>query len=179
MFEIEVRDTKIPIVSFIKTIADKLLHFLKHIGVIFLELFNPEKWSWPHWVFTIIFLTILVLMFLNSLAGGFKGIWIYKKSIFGFLITILIFTYLIIIIITYVHNVRIVTEYDFINKTLKHIMYFISLMLLGIIFSIILSPKGMGRIINPLIYIKDCIIVIFVLSFIVFSYNLLLLVLLE
>ena len=119
MFELEVRDTNIPIVSFLRTFIDRILHFFKHIGVIFLELFDPNKWSWPHWVFTIVFLIILALMLINSLAGSVRGIWIYKKSIFLFLITMLIFIYFIIIIVTYANNVKVTSEYDILTNSLS------------------------------------------------------------
>ena len=179
MFELEVRDTKIPIVSFLRTFTDRILHFFKHIGGIFLELFDPNKWNWPHWVFTIVFLIILALMLINSLAGSVKGIWIYKKSIFLFLISMLIFIYFIIIIVTYANNVRVTSEYDILNKTVQYIHYFVVLMIFGFIFSCILAPGGIKRLIYPLIYLKDCILIIFILSFIFFSYNMILLVILE
>ena len=179
MFELEVRDTKIPIVSFLRSFTEKILHFFKHIGVIFLELFDPNKWNWPHWVFTIVFLIILALMLINSLAGSVKGIWIYKKSIFLFLISMLIFIYFIIIIVTYANNVKVTSEYDILNKTVQYINYFIVLMIFGFIFSFVLAPSGINRLINPLIYLKDCILIIFILSFIFFSYNMILLVILE
>ena len=179
MFELEVRDTKIPIVSFLRTFTDKILHFFKHIGGIFLELFNPTKWSWPHWIFAIVFIIIISLMIINSIAGSVKGIWIYKKSIFLFLISILIFIYFVIITVTYANNVKITSEYDILNKSLQYIHYFVVLMIFGFIFSCVLAPGNINRLINPLIYLKDCILVIFILSFIFFSYNIILLVILE
>ena len=179
MFELEVRDTKIPIVSFLRTFVERILHFLRHVVDIFLELFNPTKWSWPHWIFVIVFLIILALMLINSLAGIVNGIWIYKSSIFLFLISLLIFIYFIIITVTFANNVKVKSEYDVLNKTLQYINYFVVLMLFGIIFSIILAPKGISKLTNPLIYLKDCILIIFVLSFILFSYNMILLVILE
>lgn len=179
MFELEVRDTKIPIVSFLTTFIGKILHFFKHIGTIFLDLFNPNKWTWLHWIFIIVFLIILALMLINNLAGSINGLWIYKKSIFLFLISILIFIYFVIIILTYANNVKVTSEYDILNKTLQYIHYFIILMIFGIIFSCILAPSGINKLINPLIYLKDCILIIFVLSFIFFSYNTILLVILE
>jgi hypothetical protein len=179
MFELTVRDTKIPIVTFLRTFTDKILHFFKHIAGIFLELFNPNKWKWPHWVFTIIFLIFLALMIINSLMGTIKGIWIYKKSVFVFLIVMLIFIYFIIIIVTYANNVQITSEYDILNKTVKYINYFVVLMIFGLIFSCVLAPGGINKLIYPLIYLKDCIVIIFILSFIFFSYNMILLVILE
>jgi hypothetical protein len=179
MFQIEVGDTEIPIVSFFKKITAKIIHFLKHVGKAFLDLFNPREWKWPQWIFAGIFILILVLMILSSIASGLKGIWIYKKSIFVFLISVVILLYFLIIVVSYVSNVRVTTEYDIINKTLQYIQWFIALMFLGIIFSIILAPNGVNTLINPLIYMKDCILVIFVLSFISFCYNMILLVVIE
>ena len=179
MFEVEVRDTKIPVVTFLKTLTTNILHFFKHIGGIIVQLFDPNEWNWAHWVFTIIFLIIIVLMILNSLAGAVRGVWIYKSSIFLFLISILIFIYFIIIIVTYANNVKFTSKYDILNKTVKYIHYFVVLMIFGIIFSCILAPGGIDRIMNPLIYLKDCILIIFVISFIFFSYNMILLVILE
>jgi hypothetical protein len=179
MFELEVRDTKIPIVSFLRNFVEKILHFLRHVVDIFLELFNPTKWSWLHWIFVIVFLIILALMLINCLAGIVNGIWIYKSSIFLFLISLLIFIYFIIITVTISYNIKVKSEYDILNKTLQYINYFVVFMLFGIIFSIILAPSGIGKLTNPLIYLKDCILIIFVLSFILFSYNMILLVILE
>ena len=179
MFELEDRDTKIPIVSFLRKFVEKILHFLRHVVDIFLELFNPTKWSWLHWIFVIVFLIILALMLINCLAGIVNGIWIYKSSIFLFLISLLIFIYFIIITVTISYNIKVKSEYDILNKTLQYINYFVVLMLFGIIFSIILAPSGIGKLTNPLIYLKDCILIIFVLSFILFSYNMILLVILE
>ena len=118
-------------------------------------------------------------MLINCLAGIVNGIWIYKSSIFLFLISLLIFIYFIIITVTFANNVKVKSEYDVLNKTLQYINYLIVLMLFGIIFSIILAPNGISKLINPLIYFKDCILIIFVLSFILFSYNMILLVILE
>lgn len=179
MFEIEVHDTKIPVISFLKKNIEKILHFFKHVVHIFLELFNPTKWSWQHWIFLIVFLMILALMFINSLASIVKGIWIYKKNIFIFLISIIIFIYFIIFTITYANNIKVTSEYDVINKVFIYIHYLVILMIFGTIFSIILAPNDINKFINPLIYIKDCILIIFILSFILCSYNMILLVILE
>lgn len=179
MFQVEVSDTKIPVVTFLKTLGTGIVNFFKHIGVIILQLFDPNEWNWAHWVFTIIFLIIIALMILNSLSGAVRGIWTYKSSIFLFLISILIFIYFIIIIVTYSNNVKFTSKYDILNKTVQYIHYFVVLMIFGIIFSCILAPGGIDRIINPLKYFKDCILIIFVLSFIFFSYNMILLVILE
>jgi cytochrome b561 len=179
MFEIEVRDTKIPIVSFLRTLVDKILHFFKHLGKIFLEFFNPTKWSWPHWIFAIVFIIILALGLVNSFAGVGSAFWIYKKSIMFFLISMLIFIYFIIITVTYANNITFKSEYDILNKTFKYIHYFVVLMLFGIVFSGILAPNGINKLIYPFIYLKDCIIIVFVISFIIFFYNMILLVILE
>ena len=179
MFEIEFSDTKIPMIEFLRTITKELLKYLKFIGKAFLQLFDPTKWTWVHWVFSIIIIIILILMIINNLVGSLNGFWIYKSNIFLFLISILIFIYFIIIVVSYVYNLKVVTEYDIINQTLKYIQYLVALMFLGIIFSIILAPKGIEKLTNPLIYIKDCLLIIFVLSLILFSYNMIILVVLE
>lgn len=179
MFEIEVRDTKIPIVSFLRTFVEKILHFFKHLGKIFLQLFDPNEWAWPHWIFAIVFILILALMLINALTSSAQGIWIYKKSIFFFLISMLIFIYFIIITVTYTNNITFKSEYDILNKTFNYIHYFIVLMIFGIIFSFILAPDGVSKLTNPFIYLKDCIIIILVISFIIFCYNMILLVILE
>ena len=91
----------------------------------------------------------------------------------------LIFIYFIIIIITYSNNITFRSEYDIINNTLIYIRYFIVLMIFGFVFSIILGPYGIGKITNPMIYLKDCITIIFIISFITFFYNMILLIILE
>lgn len=179
MFEIEIRDTKIPIITFLKTFVNKILDFFKNIINVFLKLFDLKEWTWIHWIFVIIFIIIIFIMLINSLSGIVNGVRIYKNSIFIFLISLLIFIYLIIIIVSIAYNVKVTSEYNILNKTLEYINFFVILMLFGIIFSIILAPYGINRLINPLIYLKDCILIIFVLSFILFSYNMILLVILE
>ena len=51
MFEVEVRDVNIPIVTFLKSLDERILIFLKHVGQFILDLFNTAKWSWIHWFF--------------------------------------------------------------------------------------------------------------------------------
>lgn len=179
MFEVEVRDVNIPIVSFLKTLDEKILDFLKHVGEFILDLFNTAKWSWIHWFLFIVFIIILAILLINSLADIINGFWIYKGSIFFFLIYILIFILFIIIIIIYSNNITIKSEYDIIDKTLYYINIFIGLLIFGFIFSIILGPYGLGKITNPIIYLKDCITIIFIISFIIFFYNMIILILLE
>lgn len=179
MFEVVVRDIKIPIVTFLTTLVEKILNFFKYVFNIIIQLFNVTKWTWIHWIFFIVFLIILAILLINSLADIINGFWIYKESIFLFLISMLIFIHFIIIIITYSNNITFKSEYDIINKTLNYIHYFIVLMIFGFVFSIILGPYGLGKITNPIIYLKDCITIIFIISFIIFFYNMILLIILE
>lgn len=179
MFEVVIRDINIPIVTFLKTLVEKILNLFKYIFNIIIQLFNATKWSWIHWSFFIVFLIILAILLINSLADIINGFWIYKENIFLFLISMLIFIYFIIIIITYSNNITFRSEYDIINNTLIYIRYFIVLMIFGFVFSIILGPDGIGKITNPMIYLKDCITIIFIISFIIFFYNMILLIILE
>lgn len=174
MFEVVVRDVNIPIVTHLN-----ILHFLRYVGEFILDLFNPAKWSWIHWFLFIVFMIILAILLINSLADITNGFWIYKGRIFIFLIYILIFILFIIIIINYSNNIKIKSENDIIDITLQYINIFISLIIFGFIFSIILAPKGFGNIKNPIIYLKDCITIIFIISFIIFFYNMIILILLE
>ena len=61
------------------------------------------------------------------------------------------------------NDIKVTSEYDILNKTVQYIHYFVVLMIFGFIFSCILAPGGIKRLIYPLIYLKDCILIIFIL----------------
>jgi hypothetical protein len=76
-------------------------------------------------------------------------------------------------------NTTVVSEYNFLNIFLEKIRYIISLIAFGFFVSFILAPSGSGKIKIPLLYLKDAIIVIFILSFILLLYNVILLYVIE
>ena len=179
MFKVEFKEAEIPIVTFLNHIFGRITHFLKHIFFGFLDLLNPSKWTWFHWIFTIIFLTILLFMILIGIIGALRGLVVHRKVVIIFLVILLIFIYLTIMIVYYAHNVRIVTDNVVLDTILEPMQFVFALMFLGIIFSIILTPKGIGRVLNPIIYVKDCIITLLVLSFIILGYTQIILFILE
>jgi hypothetical protein len=179
MFKVEFKDAEIPIVTFLNHIFGRITHFLKHIFFGFLDLLNPTNWSWIHWVFTGILGIILLIMILIGIIGTLRGLVVHRKVVVIFLVILLIFIYLTIIIVFYANNVRIKTDYAFLDTILEPMQFVFGLMFMGIIFSIILSPKGIGTVLTPIIYIKDCIITLLVLSFIVLGYSQIILFILE
>jgi hypothetical protein len=179
MFKVEFKDAEIPIVTFLNHIFGRITHFLKHIFFGFLDLLNPTNWSWIHWVFTGILGVILLFMILIGIIGALRGLVVHRKVVVIFLVILLIFIYLTIIIVYYANNVRIKTDYAVLNTILEPMQFIFGLMFMGIIFSIILSPDGIGRVLNPIIYIKDCIITLLVLSFIILGYSQIILFILE
>ena len=176
---VEFYDQEIPIFKFLKEFIDKILEFFKNIFKNFIKQFNPDKTEWYHYFILIILLIPLILMILGVVLKLLKGIVIYKKYIAYFLIIFILYSYFIMYMITIFMNAKVVSEHNFLNIFLQKIRYFISLIVFGFFVSFILAPSGIGKIKIPLIYLKDAIIVIFILSFIILLYNVILLYVIE
>ena len=176
---VEFYDQEIPIFKFLKEIIDKILEFLKNIFKNFIKFINPDKTEWYHYLFIAILLITLVLMILGVVMKLLKGIVIYKKYIAYFLIIFILYSYFVMYTLTVFLNVKVVSEHNFLNIFFQKIRYFISLIVFGFFVSFILAPSGTGKIKIPLIYLKDAIIVIFIISFILLLYNVILLYVIE
>lgn len=176
---VEFYDQEIPIFKFLKEIIDKILEFLKNIFKNFIKFINPDKTEWYHYLFIAILLITLVLMILGVVMKLLKGIIIKKKYIAYFLIIFILYSYFVMYTLTVFLNVKVVSEHNFLNIFFQKIRYFISLIVFGFFVSFILAPSGTGKIKIPLIYLKDAIIVIFIISFILLLYNVILLYVIE
>ena len=176
---VEFNEQEIPIFKFLKEIIDKIIEFFKNTFNNFIKQFNPDKTEWYHYFFLIILLIPLILMILGVVLKLLKGIVIYKKYIAYFLIIFVLYSYFIMYMLTIFLNTTVVSEYNFLNIFLEKIRYIISLIAFGFFVSFILAPSGSGKIKIPLLYLKDAIIVIFILSFILLLYNVILLYVIE
>lgn len=176
---VEFYEQDIPIFKFLKEIINKIFEFFKNIFSNFIEQFNPDKTEWYHYFILFILLIPIILMILGLVLKLLNGIIIYKKYIAYFLIIFILYSYFIMYMLTIFLNVKVVSEYNFLNIFLEKIRYIISLIAFGFFVSFILAPSGSGKIKIPLIYLKDAIIVIFVISFILLLYNVILLYVIE
>lgn len=177
--KVEFYEQDIPIFKFLKEIINKIFEFFKNIFKNFIKQFNPDKTEWYHYLILVILLIPIILMILGLVLGLLNSIIIYKKYIAYFLIIFILYSYFIMYMLTIFLNVKVVSEHNFLNIFLEKIRYIISLIAFGFFVSFILAPSGSGKIKIPLIYLKDAIIVIFVLSFILLLYNVILLYVIE
>jgi hypothetical protein len=174
---VEFNDQELPILKFLKNIITKISEFF--INIFKNAKFDPNKMVWYHYLLLVIILIPIGIVIIGFIVNLFKGVIIYRYYILYFIIILILYIFFIMILITLFINVNVVSELNFLNIFLQKIKYVISLIVFGFFVSFILAPSGIGKIKIPLIYLKDAVIVIFIISFILLLYNFILLYIIE
>jgi len=176
---VEFNDQELPIFKFFKNIITKISEFFINIFKNAKAKFDPNKMVWYDYLLLVIILIPIGIAIIGFIVNLFKGVIIYRKYILYFIVIFILYIFFIMILITLFINVTVVSELNFLNIFLQKIRYVISLIVFGFLVSFILAPSGIGKIKIPLIYLKDAVIVIFIISFILLLYNFILLYIIE